>query len=102
MCAIQLYNGRVGTCAQAKPWAWIQGRWPKKSTEFLLHMLTNAESHAEPKGLDVGSLVTEHTQVNKAPKMWRGIYRAHGQINPYMSSPGHTEMILTEKEKVVP
>ena len=29
-------------------------------------------------------------------------YRAHGQINPYMSSPCHTEMILTEKEQIVP
>jgi len=28
--------------------------------------------------------------------------RAHGRINPYMSSPCHIEMILTEKEQVVP
>ncbi|KAH0516206.1 60S ribosomal protein L17 [Microtus ochrogaster] len=31
------------------------------------------------------------------------IYRAHGRINPYMSSyPCHIEMILTEKERIVP
>ncbi|MXQ82291.1 hypothetical protein E5288_WYG010935 [Bos mutus] len=29
-------------------------------------------------------------------------YRAHGQINPYMGSPCHSEMILTEKEHIVP
>ncbi|KAI4541398.1 hypothetical protein MG293_008540 [Ovis ammon polii] len=29
-------------------------------------------------------------------------YRAHGRINPYMSSPCHIEMILTEKEQIVP
>ncbi|TEA37705.1 hypothetical protein DBR06_SOUSAS9210024, partial [Sousa chinensis] len=29
-------------------------------------------------------------------------YRAHGRINPYLSSPCHTEMILTEKEQIVP
>lgn len=28
-----------------------QGRWPKKSAEFLLGLLTNAESNAESKGL---------------------------------------------------
>lgn len=48
------------------------------------------------------SLVIEHIQVNKAPKMRRRTYRAHGRINPYMSSPCHIEMILTEKEQIVP
>ena len=46
--------------------------------------------------------VIEHIQVNKAPKMCRRTYRAHDRINPYMSSPCHTEMILTEKEQIVP
>uniref|UniRef100_A0A8C9P6G0 Large ribosomal subunit protein uL22 n=1 Tax=Spermophilus dauricus TaxID=99837 RepID=A0A8C9P6G0_SPEDA len=98
------YNGGVGRCAQAKQWGWTQGRWPKKSAEFLLHMLKNAESNAELKGLDVDSLVIEHIQVlNKASKMRRRCtYRAHGRINPYMSSPCHIEMILTEKEQIVP
>ena len=65
-------------------------------------MLKNAESNAELKGLDVDSLVIEHIQVNKAPKMRRRTYRAHSRINPYMSSPCHIEMILTEKEQIVP
>ena len=34
---------------QAKQFDWTQGRWPKKSAEFLLHMLKNAESNAELK-----------------------------------------------------
>ncbi|XP_044798406.2 60S ribosomal protein L17-like [Bubalus bubalis] len=96
------YNGGVGGCAQAKQWGWTQDRWPKESAEFLLHMLKNAESHAELKGLDVDSLVIEHIQVNKAPKMRHRTYRAHGWINPYRSSPCHIEMILTEKEQIVP
>ena len=64
------YNGGVSSCAQAKQWGWTEGRRPKKSAEFLLHMLKNAESNAEVKGLDVYSLVTENIQVNKAPKLW--------------------------------
>ncbi|XP_052023425.1 60S ribosomal protein L17-like [Apodemus sylvaticus] len=96
------YNGEASRCAQAKQWGWTQGRWPEKSAELLLHMLKNAESNAELKGLDIDSLVTEHIQVNKAPKMRRRTYRAHGRINPYMSSPCHIEMILTEKEQIVP
>ena len=96
------YNGGVGRCAQAKQWGWTHGQWPKKSAEFLLHMLKNAESNAELKGLDVDSLVTEHIQVNKSPKMRRRTYRAHGRLNPYVSSPCHSELILTEKEQIVP
>ena len=60
------------------------------------------QSNAELTGLDVDSLVIEHIQVNKAPKMWLRTYRAHGRINPYMSSPCHIEMILIEKEQIVP
>uniref|UniRef100_A0A8C9LUA0 Large ribosomal subunit protein uL22 n=1 Tax=Piliocolobus tephrosceles TaxID=591936 RepID=A0A8C9LUA0_9PRIM len=83
---------------KAKQWGWTQSRWPKKSAEFLLYMLKNAESNAELKDLDVDSLVIEHIQVNKAPKTYRG----HGRINPYLSSPCHIEMILTEKEQIFP
>jgi large subunit ribosomal protein L17e len=39
--------------------------------------------------------------VNRAPCLRRRTYRAHGRINPYMSSPCHIEMILAEKEEVV-
>ena len=63
------HNGGVGRCAQAKQQGWMQDRWPKKSAEFLLHMLKNAESNAELQGLGVDFLVTEHIQVNKAPRM---------------------------------
>ncbi|NXQ33844.1 RL17 protein, partial [Alaudala cheleensis] len=100
------YNRGVSRCAQLrfkmKMWEECCGCWPKKSAAFLLHMLKNAESNAELKGLDVDSLVIEHIQVNKAPKMHRRTYRAHGRINPYMSSPCHIEMILTEKEQIMP
>ncbi|KAF3813678.1 hypothetical protein GH733_018210, partial [Mirounga leonina] len=83
------YNGGVGRCAQAKQWGWTQGWWPKKSAEFLPPMLKNAESNAELKGLDViwGSLSTS---------------RVRSQINPCMSSPCHTEMLLPAKDQTVP
>ncbi|PIK59240.1 ribosomal protein L17 [Apostichopus japonicus] len=96
------FNGAVGRCAQAKQWGHTQGRWPKKSAQFLLQLLKNAESNAEFKGLDTDSLVIDHIQVNPAPKMRRRTYRAHGRINPYMSSPCHIEVVLSEREQVVP
>merc|ERR1712130_621435 len=69
------------------------------AAEFLLHMLKNAESNAEYKGLDADHLIIEHIQVNRAAKMRRRTYRAHGRINPYMSSPCHIEITLVEKEQ---
>ncbi|VDL78301.1 unnamed protein product [Nippostrongylus brasiliensis] len=95
------FNGGVGRKAQCKQWNTTQGRWPKKSAEFLLDLLKNAESNAEYKGLDVDHLVVDHIVVQRAAKMRRRTYRAHGRINPYMSSPCHIEVILTEKEDVV-
>ena len=50
---------------QAKQWGTTQGRWPKKSAEFLLQLLKNAESNADLKGLDVDHLVIDHIQVFK-------------------------------------
>merc|ERR1711925_53951 len=85
--------------AQAAVHGTAQGRWPVKSANFLLDMLKNAESNAEYKGLDADHLVVDHIQVNRAPKMRRRTYRAHGRINPYMSSPCHIEICLVEKEQ---
>merc|ERR1711893_471077 len=93
------FMGGVGRHAQAKVHGTAQGRWPLKSAEFLLQLLKNAESNAEYKGLDPDHLVIEHIQVNHAPKMRRRTYRAHGRINPYMSSPCHIEVCLVEKEQ---
>jgi len=96
------FVGGVGRTAQAKVHhACTQARWPVKSCEVLLSLLKNAESNAEVKGLDLDALVISHIQVNRAQKQRRRTYRAHGRINPYMSSPSHIELILTEKEAPV-
>ncbi|RVW99318.1 60S ribosomal protein L17-2 [Vitis vinifera] len=92
----------VGRTAQAKNrHSNGQGRWPVKSAKFILDLLKNAESNADLKGLDVDSLYISHIQVNQAQKQRRRTYRAHGRINPYMSSPCHIELILSEKEEPV-
>ncbi|XP_064087886.1 large ribosomal subunit protein uL22 [Palaemon carinicauda] len=97
----RVFNGGVGRCAQAKAWKTSQGRWPKKSARFLLDLLKNAESNAQYKGLEVDHLVIEHIMVQRARQMRRRTYRAHGRINPFMSSPCHIEVFLAEKERVV-
>jgi len=102
--AFRVFNGGPGRSAQGKnlkaPGS--QVRWPQKSCRFILDLLRNAESNAEVKGLSPEALEVTHIQVNRAPNQRRRSYRAHGRINPYMSSPSHIEMILTEREVPVP
>ena len=76
--------------------------WPEKIAEFLLHMLKNAGSNAELKGLDINSLVIERIQVNKAPKVRPGQNSpsSWADFNPYAGSPCHTEMILLKKSRL--
>jgi len=96
------YHGGVSRTAQAKQHKLCtQARWPKKSAEFILGLLENAESNAEVKGLDTETLHVSHIQVNRAQQGRRRTYRAHGRINPSMSNPCHIELILTEKEAAV-
>jgi len=56
----------------------------------------------QAKGLNVDELYISSIVVNQAPKHRRRTYRAHGRINPFMSSPSHIEVVLTEKDEVVP
>merc|ERR1711977_412203 len=98
------FSGSIGRTGQTKEFKspTSKGRWPKKSCQIILGMLKNAESNAEVKGLDVDALVIDHIQVNAAAKQRRRTYRAHGRINPYMASPCHVEIMLSEKEVAVP
>jgi len=98
------FDGSMGRTGQTKEFksTTSKGRWPKKSCQTILSLLKNAESNAEVKGLDVDALVIDHIQVNAAAKQRRRTYRAHGRINPYMASPCHVEIILSEKDMAVP
>merc|ERR1712023_60757 len=91
--AFRRFCGGVGRTSQAKNAGSTNGqaRWPKKSAQFMLNLLSNAEANAELKSLDMDKLFIAHIQAN----------RAHGRINPYMSSPCHVELILAQKETTV-
>ena len=97
---LHCYSGGVGRCAQAKQEGWMQDQWPKKGAEFLQHMLKNAESHAELKGLDAESLVTEHIQVNKAHEMRHRTYRARSQSTPTWALPATLRWCLLKKNRL--
>lgn len=96
------FTGGIGRTAQAKEWKYTQGRWPVKSCKLLLGILQNAEASAEVKKLYTDKVIVSHIAVQKASKGRRRTYRAHGRINPYMSSPCHVEIFLTEGPEQIP
>jgi len=98
----RVFRGGIGRTAQAKVWGTTQARWPKKSATYILDLLQNVEANAEHKGLDLDILHVQNILVNRAPKQRRRTYRAHGRINPYMSSPSHIQLVVTEIEKNIP
>ena len=75
--------------------------FPVKAVGFFLDMLTNLQSNAEAKGLNVDDLAISHVQVNQAPKTRRRTYRAHGRITAYKAHPCHIEMIATVNNEPV-
>lgn len=68
----------------------------------MLSLLKNAEANAIEKGLDPNKMVVKHVQVDQAPRMRRRTYRAHGRITPYMCSPCHVQLFMTQPQERVP
>eukprot|EP01112_Ceratiomyxa_fruticulosa_P006944 TRINITY_DN178_c0_g1_i1.p1 TRINITY_DN178_c0_g1~~TRINITY_DN178_c0_g1_i1.p1 ORF type:complete len:252 (-),score=57.65 TRINITY_DN178_c0_g1_i1:69-824(-) len=96
------FHGGIGRTGKAREWGVTLGRFPEKSIKAIQSLLKNAEANAVTKGLAVDKLYVSHIQVQRAQKQRRRTYRAHGRINPYMSSPSHIELILSEKGRDVP
>ena len=92
------YTGGIGRHSAAKKYKTPGDKvsWPQKATKVFIDLLTNMQSNAEQKSLDVEKVTITHANCNQAPKMRRRTYRAHGRINAYMSSPAHIELIAEE------
>ena len=80
------FSHAAGRTPQAKEFGLTQGRWPRKSVELMQNLLKNAESNAsaEGKNLDIEELEITKICVNRAQKIRRRTYRAHGRIGAYM------------------
>jgi large subunit ribosomal protein L17e len=93
------HKGGKGRHAQAKNHKWVVGSgWPAKSTKMMLKLLENAGANAKDKNKDAElaskPLILSHVQVNRARKMRRRTYRAHGRMGPYVRSPCHVEVVV--------
>ena len=96
------YANKVGRTAQAKEHGVTKGRWPRKSVVAMMDLLKNAEANALAKGLDPNKMVVKHIQVDQAARTRRRTFRAHGRIGPFMCSPCHVQLFLTQPQERVP
>lgn len=97
------YTGGIGRHAVGKQYKACGDKvsWPQKATKTFLDLLTNIESNATSKGLDLEKVTITHANCNQAPKMRRRTYRAHGRINAYLSCPAHIQLIGEEASEEI-
>jgi len=97
------YTGGIGRHAVGKQYKAPGDKvgWPQKATKTFLDLLTNIESNATSKGLDLAKVTITHANCNQAPKMRRRTYRAHGRINAHLSCPAHIQLIGEEAPEEV-
>ncbi|EJW02134.1 ribosomal protein L22 [Edhazardia aedis USNM 41457] len=95
------YARGCGRTRQAREFKTQRGRWPEKSCKLFLWLLENIKSNADAKKLSSDDLVITHVQVNKAPKTYGRLHRAHGRITPYNSSPCHVNMVAEKQVKEI-
>merc|ERR1711981_717660 len=101
---VRVFTGGYGRHAQGKQKNAPGDKcfWPQKATKAFLDLPRNAEANAEDQHLNQAGLVVKHVSCQRAPKMRRRTYRAHGRINAYMALPAHIEIVCTEEGDAVP
>jgi len=75
---------------------------PTKAMIWILNNLLAGKSCEKYDEEEIKSLKLVHVQVNRAPKMRRRTYRAHGRISAFMRSPCHVEVIAKPAGMTVP
>merc|ERR1712025_1004382 len=101
---VRVFTGGYGRHAQGKQKNAPGDKcfWPQKATKAFLDLLRNAEANAEDQNLNQAALIVKHVSCQRAPKMRRRTYRAHGRINAYMALPAHIEIVCVEEGDPVP
>ncbi|EGW03176.1 60S ribosomal protein L17 [Cricetulus griseus] len=79
-----------------------------RGSKLRVHLKNTRETAQAIKGMHIrkATKYLKDVTLKKQCVLFRryngGVGRAQGRINPYMSFPCHIEMILTEKEQIVP
>ncbi len=69
------------------------GRYPIKTSNFVLELIDMVEANAQNKGLDVDSLVIEHICAHRAARPWH-----FGRARRRKMKRTHIEIVVKEKD----
>ena len=92
------YNKKLGHRHGTEPGTFA-ARYPIKTAQKILQVLTGAEANAEFKGLDVDRLRIIHASAYPGMKLKRFQPRAFGRSSPKYQTLTHIELVLEETEE---
>ena len=92
------YNKKLGHRHGTEPGTFA-ARYPIKTAQKILQVLTGAEANAEFKGLDVDRLRIIHAAAYPGIKLKRFQPRAFGRSSPKYQTLTHIELVLEETEE---
>lgn len=90
------HNKQVGHRRGLERFKWPAGGYPEKAARMVYEVLSNAESNAEYKGLDIEKIKVYHAATLQGRIVKRYIERAHGRSTPYNKTLTHIEIVLME------
>ncbi len=92
------YNKKLGHRHGTEPGTFA-ARYPIKTAQKILQVLTGAEANAEFKGLDTDRLRIIHAAAYPGIKLKRFQPRAFGRSSPKYQTLTHIELVLQETEE---
>ena len=69
------------------------GRFPSRAAAHIMALIESAESNAQAKGLNAGSLVIRHISAQKAPDAWH-----YGRLRRRKMRRAHVEVVVEESK----
>jgi large subunit ribosomal protein L22 len=76
------------------------GRYPMKTSKYILKLLQGAEANAENKGLDIDRMRIIHAATSQGMKTKRYQPRAQGRATPDFDVLCHVEVALEEQQEI--
>ncbi|TXT61371.1 MAG: 50S ribosomal protein L22 [Promethearchaeota archaeon] len=90
------HKKKVAHKKDLKQFKWYAGRYPRKSAARIYELLTQVESNAEYKGLDIDYCRIIHAATHRGRIIKRYIERAHGRSTAYYKHLSHVEIVVYE------
>ena len=79
-----------------KQFKWYAGRYPQKAAARIYEILSQVESNAEYKGLDIDMCRVIHAATHRGRIIKRYIQRAHGRSTARFKYLSHVEIVIYE------